>query len=110
MFKILTNFNKENFKELKKDYDLIKCSVKEWEQLNNGRGISIPISMLNSIHSKDDTVEIRCIHCGSPVFKFTTSEIIRCVLKEDGSHDVVDSCNNKVSNYKCYSCHNEIYE
>ena len=109
MLKILTkNFSKENIKDLKKRYDLIKCSVKEWEDMHDGKGILFPISMLGSCHCEEDHVEVRCIHCGSPVFKFTCCDTLRCFINEDGTNHAIDVIEGKATPYRCFDCDKKI--
>lgn len=109
MLKILTkNFSKENIKIFKKKYDLIKCSVKEWEDMHDGKGIKLPISMLDSCHCEEDHIEVRCIHCGSPVFKFTCFDRLRCFINEDGTNNIIDTIKEGASPYVCLGCDKKI--
>lgn len=109
MLKILTkNFSKENIKVLKKRYDLIKCSVKEWEDMHDGKGVMLPISMLGSSHYNESMVEVRCIHCGSPVFKFTCFDKLRCFINDDGTNNIIDTVEEGATPYICFGCGKKI--
>lgn len=108
---ILNILSKEDFKysswkDLKKEYDLVYISSKNFEELS-GESVRVPISELGSLDL--EKVEVRCAHCGCAYFTISGRRTISSSFDDSGRLIEKEILDNQMGKPVCRGCKNIIF-